>query len=351
MHSLMAAGLFLLLHAGSPHGGGGVEGSVTNTAADFLGSLQPPEPSEFRLRSDWVTKLPYDMDEILLMAPPDMPEALQDPYFKRVDFQLSESTAKRWIKDENLLGETPFYRGPALPGIDPLMRASPFKGRDGPFALPTQSFLTSTASLPLGHNFNLRQTHHSGVDKPFEREYGDIPEFLEEASSRIGLTGDQARPVGIAYDAAQLPNPFDAFELPHMDVGNSRTASAMRSQIDFDIVHPDDRIKLGNRQEPDSLPPLQPGLDMSGGARSEGTQEGFAVRTETEFDVDKFSLPLECAKEPLMMQHKRAAHFAKHNPSTDLTLQPVVTGVPLAPSPTRNPKPEKTENRDFNPKL
>jgi hypothetical protein len=45
-----------------------VEGSVTNSAADFLGSLQPPDPKEFRLKSDWVHSLPYDIDQILLLA-------------------------------------------------------------------------------------------------------------------------------------------------------------------------------------------------------------------------------------------------------------------------------------------
>ena len=100
-----AAGLLLLLHAGSRHDGRGwVEGSVTNSAADFLGSLTAPEPSEFRLRPDLVHELPYDIDHTLLLAPPDLPEDLQHPYVTRVDFRLAESSAKRWIDDENLLG-------------------------------------------------------------------------------------------------------------------------------------------------------------------------------------------------------------------------------------------------------
>jgi hypothetical protein len=57
-----------------------------------------------------------------LLQPPDLPDALQHPYFNRVDFMLAQSTAQRYIADENLLGSSPFYRGPALPDIDPLMR-------------------------------------------------------------------------------------------------------------------------------------------------------------------------------------------------------------------------------------
>ena len=44
----------------------------------------------------------------------------------------------------------------------------PFKSRDGPLSLPSQRFLTSTASFPAGHNLNLRRTHHSGIDNPVE---------------------------------------------------------------------------------------------------------------------------------------------------------------------------------------
>jgi hypothetical protein len=80
-----------------------VEGSVTNSAADFLSSLQPPDPSEFRLRPDWLNMLPHDMDDTLMLAPPDLPDELQHPYFKRVDFMPAQNAAQRWIDDEHLL--------------------------------------------------------------------------------------------------------------------------------------------------------------------------------------------------------------------------------------------------------
>lgn len=318
-----AAGLLLLLHAGSRHDGRGwVEGSVTNSAADFLGSLTAPEPSEFRLRPDLVHELPYDIDHTLLLAPPDLPEDLQHPYVTRVDFRLAESSAKRWIDDENLLGASPFYHGSALPSIDPLMRASPFKGRDGPLPTPRQPFLTSTAPLPLGHNFNLRQTHHSAIDTPFEAEYGDIGAFMKEADNRLGI-GDRARPVGFAHDFAQLPNPFDAFELKSFDPSKSRVAQAMRSRVDDDLVHADDRGSVANAGDTSQL---QPGIDMSNGATFAGRDDANAFQPGNDYGVDKFTMALRCVEDPLTMQHARAAHISKHNPSTDLTLQPVVTG-------------------------
>jgi hypothetical protein len=86
--------------------------------------------------------------------------------------------------------------------------SSPFKGSDGPLSAPTQAFLTSTKSLPLGHNFGLRQAHHSGVAQPFEDDYGDVGAFMREASNRLGV-GDQTRD----HFLSQLRNPFDAFEL------------------------------------------------------------------------------------------------------------------------------------------
>jgi len=137
-----------------------VEGSVTNSAADFLSSLQPPDTSEFRLRPDWLNMLPHDMDDTLMLAPPDLPDELQHPYFKRVDFMPAQTAAQRWINDEHLLGASSFYRGPALPDIDPLMRPGPFKGRDGPLAMSKQPFLTSTAPQPLEQTFRLRQQSH-----------------------------------------------------------------------------------------------------------------------------------------------------------------------------------------------
>jgi len=63
---LVAMGLLVLLQSRTRQGT--VEGSVTNSAADFLGSLQPPESKEFRLKTNWADALihhPYDIDEVL----------------------------------------------------------------------------------------------------------------------------------------------------------------------------------------------------------------------------------------------------------------------------------------------
>lgn len=110
--------LLLLLHPGERRRC--AEGSVTNTAGDFLGSLQPPDAREFRLKPDWVHDLPYDMDDTLMLAPPDLPDGMLPAYFDRIDYMPTLSAAQRYIADEHLLGSSAFYRGKALPGIDPL---------------------------------------------------------------------------------------------------------------------------------------------------------------------------------------------------------------------------------------
>lgn len=313
--------LMLLLHPGER--GRSAEGSVTNSAANFLGSLQPPEGREFRLKADWVHELPYDMDQTLLLAPPDLPEGMLDPYFDRVDFQPALSAAQRYIADKHLLGASPFYRGSALPDVDPLMRKGPFQGVDGPLPSPTQAFLTSTKSLPLGHNFNLRQTYHSAVDQPVEDDYGDIAAFLREASNRLGV-GDQTR----NHFQSPLTNPFDAFELKHFDVAQSRVVRAMRTQIDEDIIHPDDRIASAHETE---QPVLQAGVSMAATPQLQGAQPlpapgGHLLRTSNQFAPEHYEMNLKFAAEPLMMQYQRAAHISKLNPATDMTLNPVVTG-------------------------
>ena len=296
-----------------------VEGSVTNSAADFLGSLQPPDPAEFRLRPDWLHLLPHDLDDTLMMAPPDMPDELQHPYFKRVDFMPVQNAAQRYIADDHLLGAGSFYRGPPLPDLDPLMRAGPFKGRDGPLAMPRQPFLTSTAPLPLGGRSELRQTFRSSVDQPLEAEYGDVGAFLREADNRLGV-GDQ----GPKFHESPLENPLDALQLKHFDVSQSRTLRALRSQIDDDIVHPDDRAPLA---DPAQQGALQPGMDMSSRSTVLRSADGeFLLNSENEFGADKFEFKLKVAADPLRMQYERAAHVSKQHPATDLTLQPVITG-------------------------
>eukprot|EP00802_Teleaulax_amphioxeia_P010382 Tamp_10409.p1 GENE.Tamp_10409~~Tamp_10409.p1 ORF type:complete len:578 (+),score=139.23 Tamp_10409:231-1736(+) len=248
-----------------------------------------------------------------------MPDELQHPYFKRVDFMPVQNAAQRYIADDHLLGAGSFYRGPPLPDLDPLMRAGPFKGRDGPLAMPRQPFLTSTAPLPLGGRSELRQTFRSSVDQPLEAEYGDVGAFLREADNRLGV-GDQ----GPKFHESPLENPLDALQLKHFDVSQSRTLRALRSQIDDDIVHPDDRAPLA---DPAQQGALQPGMDMSSRSTVLRSADGeFLLNSENEFGADKFEFKLKVAADPLRMQYERAAHVSKQHPATDLTLQPVITG-------------------------
>jgi len=50
------------------------------------------------------------------------------------------------------------------------------------------------------------------------------------------------------------------------------------------------------------------------------------LNAENAFGAENFQMRLRCAKDPLTMQFERTKSRHKHNPTTDMTLNPVVTG-------------------------